>query len=415
MLYCWDNMTNLPLQITDNAREGERVNTTLTLNQILALVGKLDDTEGDETPRERFRRFLQQNVCEIGQIQDYVEECLRNSGDQYNRALQDLVNHLGRFLGFKVTFGRYQGVRGKIGFDGHWISPTGFHIVGEVKTTDAYAIKTNTLVGYVDELISEKQVSSWDQALGLYIVGRPDSDLRQLENAIVAERRTHQLRVISTESLLSLVEMMNEYKITHEEILPLLRPSGPRIDPIVDLMARLIAERRVETLSEPTKELQFQEPTRELPSQELPEPSGAVYWLTPVKSDEKDTAEEVIKTLVGKERAYAFGDGTPGRKIIKPGDSICFYATGKGIIAHAQVISRPENNPYPFIRHPEKYPWTFRLDKAVLYLNTPVAISADTRNKLDAFQERDPNKSWAWFVQATHKLTEHDFNVLTRR
>src|SRR6266700_6055540 len=219
---------------------------TLTLNQILELVGKLDDTEGGETPRERFRHFLQQNVLEIGQIQDYVEECLRSSGDQYNRALQDLVNHLGRFLGFEVTFGRYQGVRGKIGFDGHWTSPTDFHVVIEVKTTDVYAIKTAPLVGYIDELISEKSITSWDHALGLYIVGRPDAELRQLENAIVAERRTHQLRIISTESLLALAEMMNEYQIPHEEILPLLRPSGSTIDPTVDLMARLIAERRLE-------------------------------------------------------------------------------------------------------------------------------------------------------------------------
>jgi hypothetical protein len=124
---------------------------SITLKQILDLVGKLDDSPGDETPRERFRRFLQENVTEVGSLRDYVEVCLRNPGDQYNRALQDLVNHLGHFLGFEVTFGRYQGVKGHIGFDGHWKSPTGFHVVVEVKTTETYAIKAATLVGYVDE------------------------------------------------------------------------------------------------------------------------------------------------------------------------------------------------------------------------------------------------------------------------
>lgn len=43
--------------------------------------------------------------------------------------LQDLVNHLGQLLEFTITFGRYQGVQGQIGFDGRWASPTGFHIV----------------------------------------------------------------------------------------------------------------------------------------------------------------------------------------------------------------------------------------------------------------------------------------------
>lgn len=101
------------------------MSNVLTLNQILALVGKLDDSPGNETARERFRRFLKENVREIGQVRDYIEECIRNSGDQYNRALQDLANYVGSFLGFEVNFGRYQGVQRQNGFDGHWTSPTG--------------------------------------------------------------------------------------------------------------------------------------------------------------------------------------------------------------------------------------------------------------------------------------------------
>jgi len=207
----------------------------ITLTQILNLVGKLDDTPGDDTPRERFRRFLRDNVKEVGQIRDYIEECLRNSGDQYNRALQDLVNHLATFLGFKVIFGRYQGVPSQIGFDGLWESPLDFFIVAEVKTTEVYAIKTSILIGYVDVLISEKKIPNWEHALGLYVVGRPDPELRQLENSIIAERRIHQLRIVSVESLLSLAELMNEYDINHADVLSILKPSGPTIDPVVDL------------------------------------------------------------------------------------------------------------------------------------------------------------------------------------
>lgn len=377
---------------------------SITLNQILALVGKLDDSPGDETPRERFRRFLKENVIEVGQVRDYVEECLRNSGDQYNRALQDLVNHLGRFLGFEVAFGRYHGVQGQIGFDGHWKSPTNFHIVVEVKTTDVYAVKAATLVGYVDELISEKKIPNWDSALGLYVVGRPDPEIRQLENAILAEKRTHQLRIISVESLLSLAEMMNEYDISHEDILAVIRPSGPTIDSVVDLMARLVAEPKEPSLPEPPTEGKVEE---------LPE--EVAYWLTPVKSYEEETAEECIRTLVGQERIYAFGERTPGRKHLKPGDWICFYATTKGIVAHAKVISTPEKKLHHKVRHPETYPWVFRLDSVQLYLDKPVVLDAAVRSQLDAFRGRDLNKSWAWLVQATCRISAHDFNILTRR
>lgn len=375
-----------------------------TLPTTLDLVGKLDDSPGDDTARERFRRFLRKNVVEIGQIRDYVEECLRISGDQYNRALQDLVNHLGHFLGFEVTFGRYHGVQGQIGFDGYWKSPTDFHIVVEVKTTEAYAIKAATLVGYVDGLISEKRIPSWDNALGLYMVGRPDPEIRQLENAILAEKRTHQLRIISVDSLLSLAEMMNEYDIGHADILAVIRPSGPAIDSVVDLMARLVAEPEAEKL--PKKEPPLQEPLTE---------GEVAYWLTPVKSYPEEAAEDCIRILVGEEQIYAFGERTPGRKHLKPGDWICFYASGTGVVAHARVVSAPEKKPHRRVRDPERYPWVFRLDKTDLYLDEPIVIDATVRSGLDAFRDRDLNKSWAWFVQATRKITEHDFGILARR
>ena len=319
---------------------------SIHLQQILSLAGKLDDAAGSNTPRERFRLFLQENVTKVGEVRDYIEECLRTSGDQYSRALQDLVNYLGHFLGFAVTFGRYQGVQGQIGFDGLWQSPTEFHIVVEVKTSETYAIKTAALTGYVDALISDRQIPDWDHALGLYVVGRPDPEVRQLENAITAERRTHQLRIISVESLLSLAELMNEYDVSHDDVLAVLRPSKPTIDPVVDLMARLVAQRQIEEVPESAvalKEREQASPPKDVETQsEQPAASEVTYWLTSVRADDVQTAEEVIQTLVGDEGVYAFGERTPGRNQIKPGDWMCFYAIGKGVVAHAQVSSAPE-------------------------------------------------------------------------
>lgn len=79
------------------------------------------------------------------------------------------------------------------------------------------------------------------------MVGRPDPEIKQLENNIIAhmtrEGNTRPLRIISVESLLSLAEMMNEYDVNHEDILTILRPSGPRIDFFIDLMVRLMSRR----------------------------------------------------------------------------------------------------------------------------------------------------------------------------
>jgi hypothetical protein len=383
---------------------------SVSLNEILDLVGPLDDSIGEDTPRERFRRFLRKNVHEVGEIRDHIEQCLRTSGDQYNRALQDLVNYLGEFLGFKVEFGRYRGVQNQIGFDGFWQSATGLNLVVEVKTTETYAIRTATLLNYIDELISEKRIPSREAALGLYVVGRPDPELRQLENSIVAEKRTHQLRVISVESLLSLAEIMSDYDVTHEDMLVVLRPSGPGIDALADLIARLVAEETVEHTEPPITASAPQPPIAVSGAPATP----PVYWLTPIKGDEEETAIDCIQHLVAKHGIYAFGERTPGRRHVKQGDWVCFYANGKGVVAHASVSAPPENKPDQRVRHPQDYPYTLHVQDQHFYAENPVVVDATVRQQLDAFRGRDPDKSWAWFVQATPKLSEHDFRVLTR-
>jgi hypothetical protein len=385
------------------------------LSQIFALLGKLDDSPGEDGARERFRRYIRENIREVGIIRDYVEECLRTAGDPYNRALQDFATYIGHFLGFEVTFGRYRGVQGQAGFDGYWKSPTGLYVVIEVKTTEVYAVKASTLVGYVDELISDKKIPNWDHALGLYVVGRPDPEIHQLENAIKAEKRLQQLRVASVESLLSLAEMMNEYDVTHEDILAVLRPSGPSIDPLVDFITRVVAQAPSEEGPEEGRFVPVSTPTSAPPASSPPAGVDDVaFWLTPVKDDDQQRAEQVIGTLVGQHKLYAFGERTPGRKHMKTGDRICFYATGNGVLADAEIVAPPERKSDARVRHPDLYPWLVRLDSVNLYLEKPVVIDASTRARLDAFYGRDPKRSWAWFVQATKDVSAKDFRLLTR-
>lgn len=49
-----------------------------------------------------------------------------------------------------------------------------------------------------------------------------------------------------------------------------------------------------------------------------------------------------------------------------------------------------------------------------LYIDKPVVIDAELRIKLEDFKDRDPKKSWAWYVQGTGTVTEHDFGILTK-
>jgi hypothetical protein len=286
-----------------------------SLDVILDLVGTLDDSPGDDTAREQFRNYLTREVEDLGHTRDLIEECLRESGTQHARALQDLVNYVGHFLGFEVEHGRYQGTTNDIGDDGLWTSPTGFHVVIETKTTEQFHIKTSALTGYVNELISEQRISDWENAMGLYVIGDPDPEVKQLRNAIVAENKTDKLRTISIDALLSLAELLSEYDVSHEDALAVLRPSGPSIDPIANLMARIVAQEQVrqtqESLKEGEPEQEEQTSTVSEPEPQLTGDGDPSYWLTPVSDKEGMTSEDVVYRLVGQDQIYGYRKRTP--------------------------------------------------------------------------------------------------------
>jgi hypothetical protein len=214
----------------------------IDLKTLLSLVGSLSDSTDVGSASHRFRDYLSTNVETSAVVDDYIRTALENSGDQFNKALQDLINHLGDLLGFNVTYGRYRGTRGAVGFDGHWKSPTGWSIIVETKTTDTYTVRTDALLGYINALVSDGQVTGRDRAVGLYVYGRFDSNTNQLENAITIENRQNQLRVVSVDALLSLLELKQEYGLSHDEVLGLLRPAPIRIDHIVDLIRGVVAK-----------------------------------------------------------------------------------------------------------------------------------------------------------------------------
>ena len=369
--------------------------TVLSISTILGLVGDLKD---NDPAQKRFRDYLEKEVVDVGLLRDFINESLANTGDQYNFAFQDLIVYLGKFLGFQYEYGRYRGATDVSGHDGIWFSHDEFSVVIEVKKTEAYAIKTDTLVGYVDRLISDRTVTSWDCALGLYVVGKLEPDLKQLENSIVAQKRTGQLRVVSAEALMSLAEIASEFDVSYDDIISIIKPAKPIIDPAIDLLVRVVA------------------PPPEPPDDdgESPTDDTIQYWMTPCKSTKEQTAEECIQSLVGNEKIYAFGDKTPGRTSIKVGDYICFYASGKGIVAHALVNTLPEKKRNPKVKDPDRYPWIFGLKEPKLYFDKPIIIDAEFRSRLQAFEGKDPVQPWGWFVVTTRRVSAYDFSLLTR-
>src|SRR5258708_22470619 len=100
---------------------------TKRLEQIIAFAGDGRFSENNDTSRE-FREYLGRVGPE--KLKSYCAECL--SGEKFAAAafaLQDVINEIGRRLGFSVRPGRYRGVTGEIGYDGLWTLQRGHVLV----------------------------------------------------------------------------------------------------------------------------------------------------------------------------------------------------------------------------------------------------------------------------------------------
>lgn len=140
-------------------------------------------------------------------LQKYADQCLNDTFTNSGLVLQDIINQIGVRLGFEVTYGRYRGSSGYVGHDGLWEFPNGYHIVVEVKTTDAYRINLNTVVGYRKTLIKENLISENESSI-LIIVGRKDTG--DLEAQIRGSRFAWDIRLISVEALVRLMFLKQE-------------------------------------------------------------------------------------------------------------------------------------------------------------------------------------------------------------
>jgi hypothetical protein len=143
---------------------------------------------------------------------------------------------------------------------------------------------------------------------------------------------------------------------------------------------------------------------------------GRIYLLTPVSDEEDVPARDTIFRLLDA-GWYVFGNRTSGRKLLKPGDRICFYQSGLGVVAEAEVASIPEQKAPPtkgLVKNLDRFPWSFRVKSPRYFFDDPVVLDAELRANLEAFSGRDPQRPWAWFVQGTHRVSEQDYNLLVR-
>jgi hypothetical protein len=204
----------------------------LHIEQIVATAG--DGSLGDDNECSReLRSYLADAPLES--LSRYAERCLEASFSHSGRVLQDLVNEVGRRLDFDVRNGRYAGARGKVGFDGIWLSPEGHALIVEVKTTDAYRMPLETVAEYRKSLLAQGAIT--EPSSIIVVVGREDTG--ELEAQVRGSRWAWDIRLISVDALLSLARLKQaaDDPETVRKIRALLIPFDyTRLDEIIDVM-----------------------------------------------------------------------------------------------------------------------------------------------------------------------------------
>ncbi len=203
------------------------------IQQIISFSGDGQLKDGSKASDE-FRSFLS-NVPSIF-LRRYADQCLQNSFNNSGLVLQDIINQVGRRLGFKVTDGRYRGTVGQIGYDGIWDFPLEHSVIVEVKTTDAYRIDLDTIAQYRRTLIDNGTISKENSSI-LIIVGRGDTG--DLEAQIRGSRHAWDVRLISIDALmrlLALKEAVEDPKIINRIHAILIPREFTKLDEIIEVV-----------------------------------------------------------------------------------------------------------------------------------------------------------------------------------
>jgi hypothetical protein len=209
-----------------------------TLAQILKFAGEGKLADGNECSSE-FRELL--TVLPLEVVREYANQLITAKETDFpdrSFALQDLVNELGKRLGFAVSPGLYRGRVGESGHDGLWIDPDDQHaIIIETKSSTTYRIRLESIARYRIEL---QKTRSLNESYPALIVVGESADTTDLEAQIRGSRQAWDIRVISFEALLKLatLKINTDEPDSAELIRKVLVPREyTKLDPLVDIVS----------------------------------------------------------------------------------------------------------------------------------------------------------------------------------
>ena len=323
----------------------------LTVNQLLTIVGRLDDSPGFDTPRERFRRFLTERITDAQSARLIIQQCLQMAGEQNHRALQDAVVLTGKFLGFGTAFGSYQHDAGSALVSGEWESRRRLRVILSLCAGQIGAAELDALSTVIRNDSNPKETGM--PRVGLCIVTPFYAAKTRLEEQF--RDHTHpDLRLISLGGILRMVDMMAGGHLTHEDVLRVLNPDV-LLDSALDLLDR----------SAPNAAPVFERAPSEMRVPDV-QPAMAGYWIASVRLDAHTPPEPFVASVIGKRRLLAINAAAQPQRVAQPGDSIAIFIVGVGFVADARVSGFITDGTQ-VVRETERYAQVLRLSDVTVY------------------------------------------------
>lgn len=322
---------------------------SIPLAELLPLVGHLDDAPGFDTPRERFRRFLLERAAHLPTIHALIEECQRSVGEQHHRVLQDLIAVVGRVLQFAITFGSYEPSADAFNTHGHWRSAGLLDVVLQIETDHTVA----TLEPLARAVAASRApAGSEESTIGLCVVARQSAARGRLDR-LMSQGQFPEIRVVSVKSLLSLAAHVSANRVSHAEVVELLRTSAA-LDFMIDLMTRPGAAGSSGESREEGRRRSAADEVR------------PAFWVAVISGDAMVSPERWLASVIADRHVLAVSDGDEMRGHGSPGDWVCFFLANKGIVGHAQLASVVERAA-SVVRHGEQFGQVYRLAHLTLY------------------------------------------------
>ena len=180
---------------------------TVSIGDMLLLLGDTGLDDQHPEPRDRFRRMLAQSKWHVADLRHWIDECLESGSrvqPQFYFALQDVVTSLGYHLGLEVEYGSYAGSQSAIAYDGRWTLANGQTILIEVKSTSWPLGSAGQLGNYMD-LFCQRYRRAPSEVFGLFAIG--SGDFQPIIDQIKGSEFRNRQKVVSFDDLLRMVEV----------------------------------------------------------------------------------------------------------------------------------------------------------------------------------------------------------------